>query len=114
MKKTFLITDPCYVMDEVQYDNICDEGCDFEGQTFPLASTHRQTSEPITFHTIDGTPNGDGGYTYRGQTIGVDAGMLCIVENQNGWTKDNTNDFGARFETLEQAQRAFPDIIKHF
>lgn len=108
--KRFIITDPCYIMAQGQYDEICDAGADFEGQTFPLASTHRDTGEKITFHTIEGTPNGDGSYTYKGQSIGVDAGMLCIAEGDD-WEGE---DFGATFDTLEQARAAFPQIIKRF
>jgi hypothetical protein len=108
----YIITDPCYIMATGQYDDICSEGCDFEGQEFPLSSTHRDTGRAIVFHKIEGTPNGDGSYEFKGQDIGVDAGMLCIAEATEGDFADD--EFGAKFETLEEAERAFPLIIKHF
>ena len=108
----YIITDPCYIMDDKQYDNICEkEHCDFEGQNFPLSSTHRYTKQPITFHTIEGTPNGDGSYSYKGQWIGVDAGMLCIAENTKGWDEER---HGATFATLKGAQSALVRILPHF
>lgn len=116
----FIITDPCYIMDEKQYDKICKEdACDFEGQTFPLQSKHRYTKKPITFHIIEGTPNGDGSYTYKGQDIGVDAGMLCIAESSVGWGKAKEDSsfattFGATFNTLAEAEAALPKIMRHF
>jgi hypothetical protein len=108
----FIITDPCYIMNQEQYQRICDEGCDFEGQSFPLESTHRDTGRKITFWTIEGTPNGDGSMTYKGQDIGVDAGMLCVAEANDGDFCDD--EFGAKFETLAQAEKALPIIIKNF
>ena len=109
----FIITDPCYIMNEHQYDMIYEkQNCNFEGQKFPLFSTHREyTSTEIFFHKIAGTPNGDGSYDYRGQHIGVDAGMLCIAERSTGVWNEH---LGATFETLAEAERAFPEIIKHF
>ena len=111
-EKKFIITDPCYIMASAQYGKICDDGCDFEGQDFPLESTHKDTGNKIVFHDIEGTPNGDGAYMYHGQDVGVDAGMLCIVEAVEGNFKDEK--FGAKFDTLAQAESAFPLIIKHF
>lgn len=109
--KKYIITDPCYIMDDKQYDEICASGCVFELQVFPLKSIHRLTNKPIIFHTIKHTPNGDGGHVYRGEMIGVDAGLLCIAESENGW---NDEMFGATFKTLDAAKRAFPKILKHF
>jgi len=110
--KKFIVTDPCYIMNEAQYDNICSEfHCDFEGQEFPLASQHRYSNKPITFHTIEGTSGGDGSMTYKGQSIGVDAGMLCIAECEEGWYMEG---FGAKFETLEDAKEGLREIQKHF
>jgi hypothetical protein len=89
---------------------ICDAGCDFDGQEFPLSSAHRYTGRPIVFHTIVSTPNGDGGYEYQGQDIGVDAGMLCIAECAEGWNEK----FGARFASLQEAQDVLPSILENF
>lgn len=111
MNKKFIITDPCYIMDRKQYKQICDEGCDFEGQNFPLKSTHRFGGKEITFHKIQGTPNGDGSYTFRGQQIGVDSGMLCIAECDTHW---NAEKFGATFCTLQNAENNFEQILSKF
>lgn len=110
-KRTFIITDPSYIMNNKQYDKICrEDACDFEGQSFPLKSKHRENKTPIIFHTIVGTPNGDGSYNYQRQDIGVDSGMLCIAENKKGWNES----FGATFETLKQAEDALPIILENF
>jgi hypothetical protein len=109
--KKFIITDPCYIMNEKQYDDICrNEGYNFEGQKFPLASKNRDNDKDIIFHTIVGTPNGDGSYMFRGQDIGVDAGMLCIAECEDGWKAT----LGATFSSLKVAQNNLPNILKHF
>lgn len=105
----FIITDPCYIMDEAQYSDICDNGCDFENLPFPLASKHKHSGKQITFHIIEGTPTGDGAYTFKGQLIGVDAGMLCIAEGDF-----NGERFGASFRTLAEAKVAFPNILRQF
>lgn len=109
----FIITDPCYIMDDKQYDKICSEdNYDFEGQVFPLKSKHKKTGVEIVFHKIEGTPNGNGSYVFNLQDIGVDSGMLCIAEtkNKNGWSEK----FGATFKTLGSAKLYFPYIIKNF
>lgn len=107
----YIITDPCYIMDTAQYDAICEkENCDFEGQKFPLVSKHRETGKPIKFFRIEQTPNGDGSREYWGNIISVDAGMLCIAWNAAGWNEA----LGATFDTLADAKRAFPSIIKRF
>jgi hypothetical protein len=112
--KQYIITDPCYIMDEKQYDKIClEESCDFEGQAFPLKSIKCDVggNEEIVFLKIEGTPHGDGGCTYKGQDIGVDAGMLCIAFSENGWEEQES---GATFKTFREAEEAFPKILKHF
>jgi len=110
--KKYIITDPCYIMDNEQYDNICDEhDCDFEGLPFPLESTRRSDGEKITFYKIEGTPNGDGSMMFRGQDIGVDAGMLCIASCEKGWDSES---LGATFLSLKTAENNFPRIIDHF
>ena len=112
----YIITDPCYVMDTKQYDDICNnDNCEFENQEFPLNSILRDTKNvPIIFHTIQGTPNGDGSCEYNGLQIGVDSGMLCIMEIKlKDWPRSR-KWFGASFDTLQEAQNAFPGIIKQF
>lgn len=109
--KKFIITDPCYIMNSRQYHAICELGCNFEGQAMPLISARRSDNKAIIFHKIDGTPNGDGSMTYKGQVIGVDAGMLCIAECEQGWENEY---FGATFSTIEKAEKAFSGIISHF
>ena len=109
--KKYIITDPCYIMDDKQYQKICDDGCDFEGQDFPLESKRESDGEKITFYTIEGTPNGDGSMIFRGQDIGVDAGMLCIAFCEKGWSTERS---GARFSSLEDAKVNLPRILKHF
>jgi hypothetical protein len=122
--KQFIITDPCYIFDEKQYQDICqlydkfremglnENALDpFEAQKFPLESKHCETKQPIVFHIIKGTPNGDGGYDFRGQEIGVDAGMLCIAESKKGWDKEQ---LGATFETLSEAESHFRHILSKF
>lgn len=130
MKKQFIITDPCYIMDEQQYDKICslfdiwkkaayDIMIDvnlnslnpFEYLVFPFASFHDKTKNPILFHHIEGTPNGDGGYIYSGQEIGVDSGMLCIAECDKGWKDEK---LGATFDTLNDARGVFSNILNQF
>lgn len=111
MVKQYIITDPCYIMDDKQYDKICDDGFNFEGQDFPLKTKRKDDGESIIFHTIETTPFGDGGYVFRGQTIGVDAGLLCVAFCEKGWKSEK---FGATFSKLDVAMRNFPKIIKHF
>ena len=111
MDKKFIITDPCYIMDRKQYKAICDDNCDFEGKDFPSKSTHRYGGKEITFHTIQRTPNGDGSYTFRGQKIGVDAGLLCIAECDTHWEAES---HGATFSTLKAAQNNFDQILSKF
>jgi len=111
--KRFIITDPCYIMDDKQYQAICYFGCDFEGQSFPIVSARQRDGVAIKIHLIDGTPNGDGSTTYKGQMIGVDAGMLCIaevIEGKNWYTEK----WGATFETYKEARAAFRGILKRF
>lgn len=105
----YLITDPCYIMDVAQYDNICTSGFDFEGQEFPLKSRHRETGEDIVFHTIEYTPNGDGLVKFQGKQVGVDSGMLCIVECAE-WNKDN-HDLGVVTDSLEDAKRILTAVM---
>lgn len=112
VKCKFIITDPCYIMNEVQYYDICAKGCDFEGQDFPLESTHRDSGKKIVFHRIEGTPNGDGSYIYKGRDIGVDAGMLCIAEAVEG--DFSGEKFGALFSTLGDARSSFNFINSKF
>ena len=110
--KKYIITDPCYIMDEKQYHDICyEQSCDFEGQSFPLKSKRRDDGVDIVFHIIDGTPNGDGSYEFRGQEIGVDAGMLCVAFCEEGWEDE---DWGATSSTLESALKNFPYILSRF
>lgn len=111
MVKKYIITDPCYIMDDKQYQKICDEGCDFEGQEFPLESKRDEDGEPITFHTIEGTPDGDGSMMFRGQDIRVDAGMLCVAFCEKGWEGER---LGAKFSSLKVALSNFPKILNHF
>lgn len=97
-------------MDDAQYDNICDNDAgDFEGQEFPLQSINKNNKRPITFFTIVGT-GGDGSYDWEGQTIGVDAGMLCIAKDPKGWKEK----YGATFETLNDAEEVLKEIIKNW
>ncbi len=117
--KKYIITDPCYIIDSRQYDAIGEVlgWGEFETMKTPCKLSLRNDKEPlregveIVIHKIDGTPNGDGSMEYHGQQIGVDAGMLCIAECQDGW---RSQSFGAKFETLAEAEAAWPRIIKHF
>lgn len=106
--KKYIITDPCYIMNKAQYDEICEtRDCDFEGQLFPMDSKHQKDGDAIRFLTIRGT-GGDGSTEYNGENIGVDSGMLCIAEREIGWYNES---FGAKFETIEEAMRALPFIL---
>lgn len=105
----FIVVDPCYVMDEKQYQKICP---DFEGQDFPLKSKHKKDGDAITFHKIEGTPNGDGSGDHDGYSIGVDAGMLSIVERAEGW--DGKKEMGCPFLSLAAAEAAFDEILEQF
>jgi len=130
MKKRIIITDPCYIMREKDYDKICslfdlwrkaafDIGFKvnlnlinpFETLVFPFESKHDKTKEKIIFHSINDTPNGDGSYIFAGQEIGVDSGMLCIAECENDWENE---DFGATFETINEAKHVFLDVLNKF
>lgn len=118
--KTFIITDPCYIINRAQYDAIGNAGGwgNFENMQTPcelLKQSGRAHKEDngvkIVIHEISGTPNGDGSYEYHGQWIGVDAGLLCIAECAEGWEDER---YGAKFDTLRKAKSAFPVILKHF
>lgn len=101
MTKRFIVTDPCYIMDSEQYDRICDEDdCDFEGQSFPLKSVHRNGKKEIVFHGIKATLDGDGSFILHGRTIGVDSGMLCVAECEKGWRGER---LGYPCETFREA-----------
>lgn len=109
----FIITDPIFIMDNEQYEEIKDnhekyKEPDFEHLQFPIKSIHNQTKEPIIIHYIETTPYGPGDCEYEKQTIVNDSGMLCIAENDNEW---NHETFGAKFETLEAAQSKFEAIL---
>jgi hypothetical protein len=109
--KKFMIIDPCYIMDELQYSHICRKNeCAFEEQKFPLFSYEKDTDESIIFHTIIST-GGDGCFVAKDdQTCGVDSGMLSIVESEKGWDPDAY--YGAIFDTLKEAETNL-DYIKN-
>ncbi len=125
----FIITDPCYIMNEKDYDKICslynswekaakkvgiiinsNALRPFESLEFPFESTYKKTRKKIIFHHIKETPHGDGSCEYEEQEIGVDAGMLCIAECEDGWNEQ----MGATFNLLSDAKRAFPGILSQF
>jgi hypothetical protein len=77
----------------------------------PLKCRYSGNSKQIiTILKIKPTPNGDGSYRYRGFEIGVDAGLLCVAYNPEGWKKER---FGAKFITMAEAKKAFPVILRN-
>jgi hypothetical protein len=108
----YIITDPCYIMHRDDYDNLGAQTA-WEMTIYePLTCRYRANSkQAITIFTIESTPHGDGSYMYRGFDIGVDAGILCIAYNPNGWAKES---LGAKFITMAEAKKAFPTILRHF
>lgn len=114
MIKKYIITDPCYIIDENQYQAIgAALGWQFEDMKLPSTLKLRGDKEgtEVTIYKIEGTPNGDGSMQYGDRFIGVDAGMLCIAECNKGWKSER---FGAVFSTFKEAEKAFPKIIKNF
>lgn len=113
----FLITDPRYIMDLKQYQEIYDnharyEEPDFEEQTFPINSKHHETGEKIIIHLIEKTPYKGGGECYIEEEFVLnDSGLLCIAENKNGWLNEM---YGTRFETLQTSKDMFPIILNKF
>lgn len=110
----YIITDPLFLMNNNQYQEIKEnhekyKEPDFEHLQFPISSTHEQTKEPIIFHYIETTPYGPGECEYNNQSIVNNSGMLCIAENPKEWSYELT---GAKFETLQEAQDRFQDILK--
>lgn len=120
--KKYIITDPCYIMHDVAYRIL---GEVLGWSDFPTAlnaltpikldeqrvkdTKHgRLAQHQITIHAISETYGGDGSMDYEDYHIGVDAGMLCIAESPIGWA---TERYGAKFETLEEAQKAFEKIL---
>lgn len=109
--KKYIITDPCYIIEREQYDAI-GNGLGWMNFTNIGGSTlNREGGGTFILHKIKGTPNGDGSTEHNGQRIGVDAGMLCIAESEQGWEKEQ---WGATFETLNEARQAFQKIIRRF
>lgn len=109
----FIITDPEYIMNLKQWDQIVDNNPnykqDLENQTFPLKSTFHNTKIPIIFHKIEATPYGKGEAWFNNdEQIQSGSGMLCIAENQNEWLDQ---DYRIKFETLSAAQENFQAIL---
>ena len=111
--KKFIVTDPCYIMNEHQYEAICKFGCNFDKQPMPLITSRRRDQVPVIIHLIKNTPNGDGSYVYNGEEIGVDSGMLCIAEvlQDDDWGNEK---LGATFNSFEGAEEAFYQIKRQF
>jgi hypothetical protein len=111
----FIITDPCYVMDDKLYDAICrDFDCRFEDIATPITANLANTTSLMLIHMIKDTPHGDGSCTFDGQEVGVDSGMLCIAELvKDDWDKNN-NVMGAMFDTLDQAKESWTKILSKF
>lgn len=106
-KKKYIITDPCYILNDADYEN---KLCGYNGTEYPFNSTNKETGQIITIYKNGVTPNGDGSFTYEDQEIGVDSGQLCIAHCKEGWNEE----FGAQFHTLYEAKNAFETIIRHF
>lgn len=112
MVKKFIVTDPCYIMEDTDYKNRgIREGWDrFETAT-PIQSRYKGIQgEEITIHTILGT-GGDGSGEYGDDIVGVDSGMLCIAENEKGWYKEF---HGIKCETIGEARKALYTILTQF
>lgn len=103
-KKTYIITDPCYILNDADYDD------KLHSAQFPFNSTNKETQQIITIYQNESTSNGDGSFTYEDQEVGVDSGQLCIAHCKEGWNEE----FGAQFSTLNEAKEAFWSIIRHF
>lgn len=113
--RKFIITDPCYIIKDKEYNEygeLCGWGyLDFGFNEKPKYF-HKENGDEITIYKIESTPNGDGVYNFKGQEIGVDAGMLCIAYCEKGW--EYQGKLGARFETIEEAKNNFDKIISKF
>jgi hypothetical protein len=110
--KCFIITDPCYIMDDKDYDNLgMTTGWEMTLNGATEFTYKANNNQKITIFRIKGTPHGDGESRYHGYEIGVDAGLLCIAYNKAGWEKERA---GAHFWTYEEAAKAFPGILRRF
>lgn len=117
MTKKFIVTDPCYIIHRVAYDTLgAVSNWEFEELKMPLTVSYTKeepynnTMQKLTLHKIVGT-GGDGSVEWKGQLIGVDAGMLCIAEKETGWKDEQ---YGATFESVGEARKALRAIIKHW
>jgi hypothetical protein len=108
----YIITDPCYIMADDEYDALgqaTDWNMDFNK---PQIFTRRYHSDQkITIFKNKGTKYGDGSYNYRGYDVSVDSGQLCIAHNPRGWKEER---LGAKFFKLEEAKQAWSTIMRHF
>ena len=107
--KKFIITDPCYIIANHIWGGICTE---LDSQPFPIQITGQQGQDFI-LHWAGNTGSGDGGYTHKGEKIGVDSGMLCIAEamGDNDWSAEH---LGAHFDTLREAEKVLVKVLKSF
>lgn len=109
--KKYIITDPCYIIEDKQYQAIGDALGWLNFTKISGSTLTYQRGGTFVLHKISGTPNGDGSTTYNEQQICVDAGMLCIAERAEGWVNEM---YGATFDTLADARKMYAKLLRRF
>lgn len=89
-RKQFLVTDPCYVVPDSEWDNF------LKDSDFGIIQSF---NEPYHVEGIGNivesksTENGDGSIllTHSGKQVGVDSGLVCIVELEEDYEISDNN-----------------------
>lgn len=85
--KTALVTDPCYLISDREWSEICESTLKGEDDTSQLGDFRRSVQELLKVISGDSsavaeyTGFGDWVNEIDGQTFYADSGMVCVVEN---------------------------------
>ena len=113
MKNTYLITDPCYLTNNEQWQEL---GEKYEWQLQDIEEptvVKDDEGNLFTLLKIEGTPNGDGSCKYNGSRVAVDSGLLCVAIPHDQKKTNYAHGFLTTGE-LEQAESHLENILQYF